>query len=351
MDGRRSPADGRRSSAPPRASVAAIVTPPRRCSPHKMPRMPRNPNGQKRSQLPPVAVLFSSFAFACFLSVPIQHCRGDEVEARTVLPVWPDGGPGVPAGVAEQSPLNEKGHVTRVTHPTLTLMEPPEGKANGTSVIICPGGGYHILAIEKEGYAVGRWLNSHGVTAWVLRYRVPRTQSGPFWRPPLQDAQRAVSMVRHQAADRGLDPDRVGILGFSAGGHLSATTSTRHEERAYDSTDEIDKVSCRPDFAVLVYPAYITPSKSDLDRSEEITVTTQTPPTFITVAADDGHALSSLRYTIELRKHSVPVELHVFPDGGHGYGLGRANTTANHWPELCRRWMAGRGLLAPPSED
>ena len=278
------------------------------------------------------------------MSLP-DRCHAAEPDPGTVRPVWPDGGPGVPAEATGDAPLNEKGHVTRVTHPTLTLMQPPEGKANGTSVIVCPGGGYHILAIEKEGYAVGRWLNSHGVTAWVLQYRVPRTQTGPFWQPPLQDAQRAVSLVRQQADERGLDPKRVGILGFSAGGHLAANTSTRHDQRAYDAIDEVDQVSCRPDFAVLVYPAYITPDKSKLTRSEEITVTTHTPPTFITVAADDGHALSSLRYTIELRKHSVPVELHVFPDGGHGYGLGRENTTANQWPELCRRWMTGRGLI------
>ncbi len=284
--------------------------------------------------------LATLFAFCLMTTIP---ARADE--HGEVVSVWPDRAPGVAEDVKLEHQYKDNGHASRVVHPTLTIMRPPEEKANGTSVVVCPGGGYSVLAVEHEGYAVGEWLNGLGVTAFVLQYRVPRAQDQPYWIPPLQDAQRAVSLLRSRAEQWDLNPDRIGILGFSAGGHLAATTSTRFDQRAYEPIDEADEISCRPDFTVLIYPAYITPTKSDQEKSEEITVGEDTPPAFLTVTADDGHALSSLVYTMALREHDVPVELHVYPNGGHGYGLGRGEAAVSTWPQRCERWLRDRMLI------
>ncbi len=283
-------------------------------------------------------MLFSSALMVSLSTIAGEH--GNEIA------LWPDRAPGVGPEVNLESQYNENGHATKVVQPTLTVMKPSKSEANGTSVIVCPGGGYNVLAVEHEGYAVGEWLNRSGITAFVLQYRVPRANDKPYWLPPLQDAQRAISYVRAQATKWDLAPERIGILGFSAGGHLAATSSTRFKERAYSPIDKIDKRSCRPNFSILIYPAYITPSKTTRQKSEEITVTGDTPPAFLAVTADDGHALSSFIYAMALRKHNVPVELHVYPKGGHGYGLGRGNHAVNYWPERCERWMRDNGLLS-----
>ena len=262
-----------------------------------------------------------------------------------VIPIWPDRAPGVSQEIQLENEYDENGHATKVVHPTLTVMRPPEDEANGTSVIVFPGGGYHILAMEHEGYAVGEWLNTLGVTAFVLQYRVPRAEDGPHWTPPLQDAQRAISYVRAHAARWNLDPDRIGVLGFSAGGHLAATSSTRFNERAYTPVDSIDTVSSRPDFSMLIYPAYIAPSDSTRPTSEAVTVTADTPPAFLAVTADDEYAPSSLHYAKALQEREVPVELHVYPKGGHGYGLGQGDYAVNRWPELGAHWLRNRGLI------
>lgn len=281
-------------------------------------------------------------AFFTFLLIAAPRPVGDD---ETILPIWPDRAPGIGEDVALENEYEESGRAIRVVHPTLTVMRPPEGKANGTSVVVFPGGGYNILAVEHEGYDVGRWLNELGVTAFVLQYRVPRAEEGPHWLPPLQDAQRAIRYVRTHAEQWDLDPQRIGVLGFSAGGHLAATSSTRFDRRTYAPIDSIDAASPRPDFSLLIYPAYITPSETTRQKSEEITVTEETPPAFLTVTADDDHALSSLFYTMALREHDVPVELHVYPEGGHGYGLGRGDHAVNRWPTHAERWLQDRGLI------
>lgn len=283
--------------------------------------------------------LAALFTFSLLTSPMLADEHGE------VVPVWPDRAPGVAEHVKLENQYKENGHASQVVHPTLTIMRPPEDKASGTSVIVCPGGGYSVLALEHEGYAVGQWLNRLGITALVLQYRVPRAKDQTHWVPPLQDAQRTVSYVRSNADKWGLDPNRIGILGFSAGGHLGATTSTRFDQRAYQPIDDVDEVSCRPDFTILIYPASITPTKTTAKKSEEITVGPDTPPAFLAVTADDGHTLSSLFYTMALREHDVPVELHVYPEGGHGYGLGRGESAISTWPQHCERWLRDRGLV------
>jgi acetyl esterase/lipase len=268
-----------------------------------------------------------------------------------VIAVWPDKAPGEtgergPERVVESKPGEKQiVRLTDVSHPTLTVYAAPADKANGTSVVICPGGGYHILAWDLEGTEVAEWLNSVGVTAFVLKYRVPRRENQPAHQAPLQDAQRAVSLVRSQAKELKIDPDKIGILGFSAGGNLAALTAMRFDDRAYDKLDAVDDASCRPDFAVLVYPAYLT-NKEETDLSPEAKVSEQTPPMFFAHAGDDGVTpLSSVLMYTALKRAKVPAELHVYATGGHGFGLRSDNATAADWPLRCEVWMRGRGLI------
>jgi acetyl esterase/lipase len=241
-----------------------------------------------------------------------------------VLDVWPGTAPGEKGDMGEeklQPPQKEAKPIQRlanVSKPTITLYRPPKDKDTGASVVICPGGGYHILAMDLEGTEVADWLNSIGATGIVLKYRVPARKGQPRHLSPLQDAQRAVSLVRTKAKEWGLRPDRIGILGFSAGGHLAAATSTNHDRRAYEAIDDVDKASCRPDFTVLIYPAYLTAGEG---LSPEIRVDAQTPPTFFAHAGDDRiSSENSVGMYLALKRAKVPAELHVYASGGHGFG-------------------------------
>jgi len=213
-------------------------------------------------------------------------------------------------------------------------------------VLICPGGGYNILAMDLEGEEVAAWLNSIGVTGIVLKYRVPRRKDQPAHVAPLMDAQRAVGIVRSRAKEWGIKADHIGILGFSAGGHLAAATSTNFDKRHYEPIDDIDKISSRPDFTVLVYPAYLTEKGKD-QLAPEIRVTKQTPPTFFAHAGDDGISPeNSIMMYLALKRAGVPAELHVYVNGGHGFGLRAAASPAVTWPARCEEWLRTRGLVA-----
>lgn len=267
-----------------------------------------------------------------------------------VIDVWPGPAPGERADIGAekfQDPKpDEKKKVARlmnVSHPTLTLFAPEN--PNGTAVVICPGGGYNILAWDLEGTEVAEWLNKQGVTALVLKYRVPTRANDKEHHLQLADAQRAMSIVRSRAKELKLDADKIGILGFSAGGHLAAMTSLHSDTRKYDKLDAIDDVSCRPDFAVLVYPAYLT-NKEQTELTAEVTVNEKTPPMFLAHAADDPVTpLSSVLLFAALKRAKVPAELHVYATGGHGYGLRTDNSTAANWPLRCEEWLKGRGLV------
>ncbi|MCP4450433.1 MAG: alpha/beta hydrolase [Planctomycetes bacterium] len=253
-----------------------------------------------------------------------------------VLPLWPDKVPGEVTDQEESLQPDRGDRIIRVTHvsePTLAVYKAPGQRRPVGAVMVCPGGGYHILAYDLEGAEIAEWLNSIGMTAVVLKYRVPKNRDGA-----IQDAQRALGLIRSNAKAWGIDPDRVGVLGFSAGGHLSANLSTHYSKRLYEPIDAADALSCRPDFTVLVYPAYLgTP---DWDLMDDISVTSDTPPAFIVQTQDDKRLVpSSLAYYGGLSRAGVPAELHLFPTGGHGYGMRPSVYPVSHWPGLCETWM------------
>ena len=233
-----------------------------------------------------------------------------------------------------------------VTAPTLTLFRAPGTNANGTAVLICPGGVYNILAFDKEGTEVAQWLNTLGVTAAVLKYRVPRRDKDTPHAAPLQDAQRALRLMRLYAAEWGIAPQRVGVLGFSAGGHLAVMTATHWNETTYPKQDAADELACRPDFVIPIYPAYLGDEKTIGPLSPLVRVTKQTPPAFLAVTHDDQlRGVNAALLYIELKRAGVPAELHIFTKGGHGYGLRPSENPVSHWPERCADWMRAAGWL------
>jgi acetyl esterase/lipase len=265
------------------------------------------------------------------------------------LPVWPGAAPGAKANPPAEAdttkptdPLVAGKYVARVGNvsvPTLTLY-----KANvsgpAPAVVVFPGGGYHILAIDLEGTEVCDWLNSIGVTCVLLKYRVPDSGPYPKVADALQDAQRSMGLVRLHAAEWGIDPNRVGVLGFSAGGHLAAAISTHFDQRVYDPIDAADKLSCRPDFAVLIYPAYLAFPNKDFAPNPDTQPTANTPPSFIAQAEDDPvHVENAVVYFQELKNAKVPAELHVYAKGGHGYGLRRTELPITTWPKSVEIWL------------
>ncbi|MFN4258691.1 MAG: alpha/beta hydrolase [Gemmataceae bacterium] len=270
------------------------------------------------------------------------------------LDVWSGPAPGEVGKIEEEKLVEGKPgqrtvkRLTNVSKPTLTVFKPAADKDTGAAVLICPGGGYNILAWDLEGEEVAAWLNSIGVTGVVLKYRVPRrgklTSDGqPI--APLQDAQRALRLVRSKAKEWGIDPDRIGILGFSAGGHLSAAVATNFDQCSYEPMDDVDKLSSRPDYAVLVYPAYLL-SKDNLQLTPHIRVSKDTPPTFFAHASDDRILPdNSVQMYLALRRAGVPAELHIYAQGGHGFGLRPSEQPCSTWPARCAEWLKAQGIL------
>jgi acetyl esterase/lipase len=269
------------------------------------------------------------------------------------LQLWPNGAPGVTSPAANApaevdtttakdnliagKPLVRLGNVST---PTVTLYKPDKANGATAAVVVFPGGGYHILAIDLEGTEVCDWLNSSGISCVLLKYRVP--ESGPYPKSPaaLEDAQRAVGLVRQHAAEWGIDPKRVGVLGFSAGGHLAAALSTHFDKRLYDKVDGADDLSCRPDFAVVIYPGYLALAEQNMAPNPEIHPTAQTPPTIIVQAEDDPvHVENATNYFLALKSAQVPAELHIYAEGGHGYGLRRTDLPVTAWPLLVEKWL------------
>lgn len=283
------------------------------------------------------------------LVLPVVHSAA-AIEPLVTLDVWPGTAPGEkgdigPEQLAPDTPDRPVARIQNVSKPTIEVYKPEGEKDTGAAVLICPGGGYNILAYDLEGTEVAQWLNSIGVTGIVLKYRVPRREGREKHDAPLQDAQRALSLVRSKAAEWKIDPERIGILGFSAGGHLSATTATNSDRRNYEPIDAVDEVSCRPDFAVLVYPAYLLKEKSE-ELSPEIRVSENTPPVFFAHADNDPHSsANSVGMYLALKKAGVSCEMHIYATGGHGFGLRPTEHACCTWPDRCGEWMKGRGLL------
>ncbi len=289
-----------------------------------------------------LAVTFFAAAFAQAASEPIV--------------LWPAGAPGEKGGLPPEADTSKPGEglvsgkpiirLGNVSSPTITVFPAPADKATGAAVLVCPGGGYHILAMDLEGTEVCEWLNSIGVTAVLLKYRVPVREGQPKHGPALQDAQRAMGIIRQRAGEWGIDPARVGCLGFSAGGHLCAVLSASAAGRAYEAIDDADKQSCRPDFMALIYAAYLTQKDQGDAVSPDTAVSKLTPPTFMAMTEDDPvRAETALFYYLALKNAKVPAELHLYPIGGHGYGLRRTPFNISTWPQRAEEWLKALGVL------
>ena len=295
-----------------------------------------------------IAVCFCGLALVllCVGFVSSPACADAPVEL-----VWPDGAP----GAVGDNPETDK--------PTLTIYALPKEKASGTAVLVCPGGGYGFVAMDHEGHQVAQWFNSIGISAFILNYRHAPTYHYPA---PIDDAKRAMRIVRSRADQYGIDPNRIGIMGFSAGGHLASSIGTHFDKGAANADDPIERVSCRPDFMILVYPvisftddaiAHKGARKNLLGEtmnydlvklfSNENQVTKETPPTFLMHTSGDTGvpAENSVQFYLALRRAGVPAELHIYEKGRHGFGLASTDPILSSWPKRCEDWLKGRGLL------
>jgi len=241
-------------------------------------------------------------------------------------------------------PFNQLGNVI---DPRMTLYRPPEGKANGAAVLVFPGGSYRILADDMEGSEVCQWLSSIGITGVLVRYRVPPLAGQERYAAPLADAQRAIGMVRSRSEQWHLDGKRIGVLGFSAGGHLAATVSNHFDARTYPAIDASDSVSCRPDFTILIYLAFLA-NRDDPPGQlvPEVHVTAQAPPAFLAQTEDDPvRVQNSLFYYLALTNAKVPAEMHLFAKGGHGYGMRATGAPVAAWPKYAEEWLKSAGII------
>ena len=277
----------------------------------------------------------------------------EAADSHEVRLLWPEGAPG-----AKGTEDGDK--------PSLTIYLPEKDKANGAAVVIFPGGGYGHLAMGHEGHQIAEWLNSFGVAGFIVKYRHSRSGAGYGHPAPLQDAQRAIRTVRSGDKEWNVDPNRIGIIGFSAGGHLASSAGTHFQQRYSEEKDEIDRASCRPDFMILMYPviSFTEPfthkgSRRNLlgenpdeelveNLSNEKQVTAETPPTFLVHADDDKPVPpeNSIAFYLALKKANVPAEMHIYEKGGHGFGPGAGKGAVSSWMLRCSDWMRGRGLLS-----
>lgn len=305
----------------------------------------------------------------CLIAIPgdlsAQKLDWQPSAGHTQVPIWPDTPP-------DAQPVKEKEfalssgtkfliagkpatEVDNVTQPTMTIYS-PKGKNTGTAVIVFPGGGFYVLAIDLEGTEACDWLTSRGITCVLLKYRVP--DSGPhddaghqkYPKAPmaLEDAQRTMRLIRFHAAEYHIDPHKIGVLGFSAGGYLVADISTNYGELVYPVVDEADKLSCRPDFAAALYPGHLQASHDGLGLNPKIPVTHETPPTFLVQAQDDhvDNVNDALVYYIALKRAGVPVEMHLYAQGGHAFGLRRTKMPITAWPDLMETWLRTIGMIS-----
>ena len=286
---------------------------------------------------------------------------------HTQIRIWPTTAPDPrPAAGPETMKTDTKDlvagrswvYLNNVSQPTMTVYS-PKGRNTGAAAVVFPGGGYEELAIDLEGTEACDWLTSKGITCVLLKYRVPAPRSSPYWgaypQSPiaLEDAQRTLGLVRFHAAEWHIDPHKIGVLGFSAGGHLVAAMSVHFAQRLYTPVDAADKESCRPDFAVAIYPGHLSFGDDKLavpklnpDIRDHLT--RQAPPTFLLQNEDDDsdNVDDSLVYYIALKNAGVPVEMHLYAHGGHAFGLRRTKLAVTGWPDLVETWLAGIGMIS-----
>lgn len=280
------------------------------------------------------------------------------------VPIWPGAVPNALPNPPPEAVGSDWPKVTHVSEPTMTRY-PPKGRNTGVAVVVFPGGGYQMLAMDLEGTEICDWLTSRGITCVLLKYRVPN--SGPTWvdnhryypkvQTALQDAQRTIGLVRLHAAEWHVDPHKVGVIGFSAGGHLVAAVSTRFQHRTYPPVDAADQLSSRPDFAIAAYPGHLwlhedddhaTRDETDLRLRPDIHPTADTPPTFLVMAEDDhvDGVEQALAYYVALQKAGVPTEMHLYAQGGHAFGLRKSKQPIGQWPRLVETWLHTIGVLS-----
>ena len=297
------------------------------------------------------AVLLSAIIATSILPASAQKPAWAPAPGHTTLPLWPNGAPGAPPSLPPEADMTKPTdnliagrpliRLGNVSSPTMTLYAPKSAKAAASpAVVVFPGGGYQILAIDLEGTEVCDWLNKIDIACVLVKYRVPNT--GPYPKSPaaLQDAQRALGLVREHAAEWHIDSKRIGVLGFSAGAHLSAALSTHFDKRLYDRIDAADDLSCRPDFAFIIYPGYLANASENMATNPEIKPTAQTPPSFIVQAEDDPvHVENATNYFLQLKAAKAPAELHIYAEGGHGYGLRRTALPVTTWPDTAAIWL------------
>lgn len=304
------------------------------------------------------------------VSVMMSMCAAWQAagaEEPLVVEIWPGTAPDENGDIGDEivrmSPkLNHKQVevtestrlVTNVTKPTLTIYRPEKDKDTGTTMLICPGGGYWDLYWQLEGEEVAQWLNSIGVTGLILKYRVPRRPDEPKGEParrPLQDAQRAVSLARSKADQWGIHPNQIGIVGFSAGGHLAISTATNFDRRAYEPVDDIDKISCRPDFAIGVYSGYLKDKDKD-EIAPGLRIPAGTPPIFLAHGGDDiiSPPEHSVLMYLALKKANIPAELHIYATAAHDFGVRPSEHPCSTWTNACAAWLRHQGLLTPTTQ-
>lgn len=301
------------------------------------------------------------FALCVFGILLTISCSPERSTAQqpVVMNIWPDEAVGdfgdIPperVRAPEEAPTRDAKWITNVTVPSISLYRPPPESNTRVCVLIFPGGGYWNLAIDKEGGEVAKKMNSYGITGVVVKYRVPRRpgQQEPLPAPlPLLDAQRAVSLVRNHADPWHIDPDKIGVIGFSAGGHLAVMSATHFDRRKYEAIDAIDQVSCRPNFAVPVYPGYILTSPGSAELADYLRFPEGTPPMFIVHAGDDdergAQPEQSQALYAALRKAGVPAELHIYAEGGHGFGARELDLPVSDWPDRFVEWLRWQNIL------
>lgn len=298
-------------------------------------------------------VLFSALAFSTI---------GLGAEAPKVVDLWPGKPPG-DVGISGEEhfiELKMKGvpyqvggkptkWLTNVSKPQLVIYPAPKDRNTAVAMLICPGGGYHNLGWDVEGEEVAAWLNSVGITGIIVKYRCPRRPGDVKGVPapgPLKDAQRAVSLVRSKAAELGIDPGKIGMVGFSAGGHLVGSTATNFEHRSYEPIDDIDKTSCRPDFGVMLYSGYFKLKDKD-ELSPTILTPANIPPLMLIHATDDpiSEVENSVKMYMEMKKAGAPVEMHIYAEGGHGFAVREVGHPCQMWTGSCLEWLRSRGFL------
>jgi acetyl esterase/lipase len=282
---------------------------------------------------------------------PVLTAQAEDktVDGHKIYNIWPGKAPGETVELPPESDVTKETdgkpggkrviRITNVSTPQITIYAPKNPAPNATAVVICPGGGHRILAYDHEGTEVAEWLSSIGVYGIVLKYRVPAREEVLRYKAAVQDAERAVSFTRAHAKDWGIDPVKIGILGFSAGGETACRTALFGNNKIYDPVDETDKSSSRPDFAVLIYPAYLD-VKGEAKLKDDIIVNKDTPPMFFAHAFDDPWSINaSLLMGVELKKNNIPCEIHVYSHGGHGFGIRDIGKPAATWNNRCEEWM------------